>query len=142
VEEKKLISLEERQHEVHTEKIVLDYLKHCSTVVKLFSTFHDNLRVYFVLEYIPNGSLFDLMKREGRLHNLMLCKLIIAEIVLTLIDLRQNEIIHRDLKPGNILFDQDYHLKLIDFATAKTLNETLKAKIPLKRGGAVLSLID
>jgi hypothetical protein len=29
VEEKKLISLEERQHEVHTEKIVLDYLKHC-----------------------------------------------------------------------------------------------------------------
>jgi len=55
--EKKLIQLEERQHEVHTEKIVLDHLKHCPSVVRLYCTFHDSQRLYFVLEYLPNGSL-------------------------------------------------------------------------------------
>jgi 3-phosphoinositide dependent protein kinase-1 len=49
-------------------------------------------------------------------------RFIAAEIVKALADLRQNEVIHRDLKPGNIMLDQDYHVKLIDFATAKTLN--------------------
>ena len=39
--DKKLIKLEERTHEVHTEKIVLNHLKDCSSVVKLHSTFHD-----------------------------------------------------------------------------------------------------
>lgn len=66
------------------------------------------------------------MKREGGKLNCATSKIIAAEIVLALADLRQNEIIHRDLKPGNIMLDQDYHVKLIDFATAKTLNSDLK----------------
>ena len=53
-------------------------------------------------------------------------RFIAAEIVKALADLRQNEVIHRDLKPGNIMLDQDYHVKLIDLATAKTLNSDLK----------------
>lgn len=47
--------------------------------------------------------------------------------------MRDNQIIHRDLKPGNILLDEDYHLKLIDFATAKVLNPKIQSKIPPKR---------
>ena len=26
---------------------------------------------------------------------------------------------HRDLKPSNLLLDENYHLKLVDFGTAK-----------------------
>lgn len=111
---------------MHTEKIVLDYLKHSRSVVRLYSTFHDQLRVYFLLEYLSNGSLLDLIKREGGKLNITISRLISAEIVLALADLRQNEVIHRDLKPGNIMLDQDYHIKLIDFATAKTLNYDLR----------------
>ncbi len=66
------------------------------------------------------------MKREGGKLNSATSKIIAAEIVLALVDLRQYQIIHRDLKPGNIMLDQDYHIKLIDFATAKTLNSDLK----------------
>ena len=66
------------------------------------------------------------MKREGGKMNIITARLIAAEIVEALADLRQNEVIHRDLKPGNIMLDQDYHVKLIDFATAKTLNSDLK----------------
>jgi serine/threonine protein kinase len=41
--------------------------------------------------------------------------------------------VHRDLKPGNILLDEKYHLKLIDFATAKVLNPIISSKLPKKK---------
>jgi len=37
------------------------------------------------------------------------------------------------LKPGNILFDEKYHIKFIDFATSKILNADLAKKIPRKK---------
>jgi 3-phosphoinositide dependent protein kinase-1 len=59
-----------------------------------------------------------------------LAKHFAAELIIALQYLRKSEIIHRDLKPGNILLDKDFHLKLIDFATAKVLNHKIAAKIP------------
>jgi serine/threonine protein kinase len=35
--------------------------------------------------------------------------------------LRQNNTVHRDLKPGNILMNENWHLVLADFGTAKIL---------------------
>ncbi len=52
-----------------------------------------------------------------------------AEIVLALEYLRSREIVHRDLKPGNVVLDKHNHLKLIDFATCKVLNEDLNSEI-------------
>ncbi|CDW71498.1 phosphoinositide-dependent protein kinase i [Stylonychia lemnae] len=129
--EKKLIMLEEKQHEVHIEKNVLTYLRNQS-IIKFYQSFQDQLKLYLLLEYIPNGSLFDLLKREKYLSK-KLCQHYSAEIVLALEYLRQKQIIHRDLKPGNILLDEKYHLKLIDFATSKILNPELAKKIPRKK---------
>jgi serine/threonine protein kinase len=98
-------------------------------VIKLYQTFHDQVRLYFLLEYLPNGSIQDLIQRETVL-SLKLTKYIAAEIVLALQDLRRYEVIHRDLKPGNIMFDHEYHIKIIDFATSLTHNPKVSAKIP------------
>lgn len=87
--------------------------------------------MYYLLEYAPNGSLGDLLKREY-IVSLKLAKVFIAEILLSLEFLRKMKVVHRDLKPGNILLDQDYHIKLIDFATAKIFNEGLLETMPLK----------
>ena len=81
---------------------------------------------------MPNGSLQELLKREGTL-NYALSQHITAEIVLALQYLREKEVIHRDLKPGNILLDSEYHIKLIDFATAKVMNPIIAAKLPKKK---------
>jgi serine/threonine protein kinase len=85
--------------------------------------------LYFLLEFVPNGSLQDLLARKTVL-SLNLTKFIAAEILLALQDLRANQVVHRDLKPGNIMFDHDYHIKLIDFATSLTTNPKLSVKIP------------
>lgn len=57
-----------------------------------------------------------------------LAKHFTAEIILALEYLRKKEIVHRDLKPGNVVLDNNMHIKLIDFATCKLFNETLEAK--------------
>jgi serine/threonine protein kinase len=56
------------------------------------------------MDYLPNGSLLDLMKRE-QILSIRLAKHYAAEIVQALIDLREHEIVHRDLKLGNIMLD-------------------------------------
>jgi len=81
-----------------------------------------------LVELCPRGSLIDFLKRQGSLNNI-LAKHMIAEIIVSLEYLRENEIVHRDLKPGNIVLDQNYHIKLIDFATCKVFNKDIQAKI-------------
>jgi serine/threonine protein kinase len=35
--------------------------------------------------------------------------------------MRTHRIVHRDIKPGNLLFNKDMHIKLIDFGESKQL---------------------
>ena len=51
-------------------------------------------------------------------------KFTIAEIVLGLEYMHNSMIYHRDLKPDNILYDQNFHVKIGDFGEAKMF-ETL-----------------
>jgi serine/threonine protein kinase len=52
-----------------------------------------------------------------------------AEIVCILEMMRDSGIVHRDLKPDNLLFDNENHLKIIDFGTAMFLENEKKPKI-------------
>lgn len=42
-----------------------------------------------------------------------------AEIINILEYIHSKGFCHRDLKPSNLLFDDNYHLKLVDFGCAK-----------------------
>ncbi|CAI2361863.1 unnamed protein product [Moneuplotes crassus] len=83
---------------------------------------HDYLGVteevsYNVLEYCPNGSLYDFVKRNGPLGENEAC-FYFKQLVYAVKHLHDNNIAHCDIKPGNIFFDEYFNIKLGDFGCA------------------------
>lgn len=87
-------------------------------IVKLIKTFKDNLRIYFLLEYVPGMDLFDVLTIMGKL-SVKNTIFYTACLVLIIENLHKRGIVYRDLKPENIMVDDEGYLKLIDFGTAK-----------------------
>eukprot|EP01130_Rhizamoeba_saxonica_P004570 TRINITY_DN1867_c0_g1_i1.p1 TRINITY_DN1867_c0_g1~~TRINITY_DN1867_c0_g1_i1.p1 ORF type:complete len:464 (-),score=95.63 TRINITY_DN1867_c0_g1_i1:79-1470(-) len=87
-------------------------------IVKFYGTFHDEENIYFFMEYVPGGELFDYMRKQTRLdHDAV--RFYSAELIVILEYLHEYDIAYRDIKPENILLDIDGHLKLTDFGFAK-----------------------
>ena len=108
----------ERVEEPIIERNILTLCNHPS-IVKLISTFQSKHKLYFVLEYIQNNDLSNLIKRIN-IFPPNLSKQIISELVNVIEYLHCTmKMSHNDLKPGNIMLDENNHIKLIDFATAK-----------------------
>lgn len=114
--DKLFIQQESKEYEVYIERYMLSNLNH-PNIVKLYSTFQDARKLYFILEYCPNRDLSDLVRKEGKL-GLEITKFYIAEIVSALEYMHKKGFYHRDLKPENILLDEKMHLKICDFSTA------------------------
>ncbi|XP_047027251.1 3-phosphoinositide-dependent protein kinase 1 isoform X1 [Helicoverpa zea] len=88
--------------------------------VKLYCTFQDEERLYFVLSFAKNGELLSYINQVGSFE-LNVAKFYAAELLMALEKMHAKGIIHRDLKPENILLDENMHLQIADFGTAKIL---------------------
>ena len=64
-----------------------------------------------VMDYVPEGELFSLLKRLTRLTEPNV-RFYASQIVLTFDYLHSLDIIYRDLKPENILIDRDGYIKV------------------------------
>ena len=119
-------STDGKKSEVKIERDVMLKLNH-KGIIKLYGTFYDKENTYFLLEYVPNGSLADLLKKMTILP-LDLAQHYCAEIVDVLEYMHSKGIVHRDVKPENIMLSEDYHLKLGDFGSAKFIDTKTSAK--------------
>ena len=83
------------------------------------------------MEYLKGGDLASLLERFSRFDN-DLARFYIAELILGVHSLHENDIIHRDLKPDNILLDSTGHIKLIDFGLSEIgAKKIIKDKLKL-----------
>jgi aurora kinase len=71
-------------------------------IVKMFGCFYDDQYVYSVLEYLPEGNLYQRLKKEKIFTDKVTIH-IIQQIVSALWHLQMRNVIHRDIKPENIL---------------------------------------
>jgi len=83
-------------------------------VVKALFTFTHETYICFVMEYMHGGDLGSYLEKMTYFEEKD-AKAYIAEIILAVEYLHQQNIIHRDLKPDNILLDAEGHIKLTDF---------------------------
>lgn len=99
------------------ERKILSQLEH-PNIVKLFYSFHDQNKLYLVLQYVPGGELFYHLKEYGTLSEDTV-SFYAAEISCALKFLHDKGIVYRDLKPENCLLNERGHLILTDFGLSK-----------------------
>lgn len=87
-------------------------------IVGLKFSFQTPADLYLVTDYMSGGELFWHLQKEGRFPENR-AKFYIAELIIALKHLHDNDIVYRDLKPENILLDANGHIALCDFGLSK-----------------------
>ena len=131
----KLKQVEHTNNEQH----MLEAVQH-PFIINLWGTFQDSSNLYMVMDFVPGGELFTLLRRSNvsRIYHASsrcmlnaaqrfpdpVAKFYAAEVALALNHLHSLDIIYRDLKPENILLNIDGHIKVADFGFAKLCTST------------------
>ncbi|XP_069123059.1 maternal embryonic leucine zipper kinase-like isoform X1 [Argopecten irradians] len=106
-------SLGEDLPRVKTEIEAMKVLCH-QHICKLFQVIETDTKFFMVLEYCPEGELFDYIVSKDRLEEDE-ARIFFRQIVSAVGYIHSQGYAHRDLKPENLLLDEDQNLKLIDF---------------------------
>ena len=118
-----ILRLKQVDH-IFSEYSILSMIYHPFIIEMKGANTTDSYNLYFLLEYVPGGELFSLL-RSMKNFPIDHAKFYSAHIVTIFEYLHSKNIIYRDLKPENILINQNGYLKLTDFGFAKLINEGL-----------------
>uniref|UniRef100_A0AAY4EGF0 non-specific serine/threonine protein kinase n=1 Tax=Denticeps clupeoides TaxID=299321 RepID=A0AAY4EGF0_9TELE len=106
----------------------LEWVKPFTTTVKQMRLHRDDFEMlkvigrgafgeYLVMDYYVGGDLLTLLSKfEDRLPEDM-AKFYVAEMVLAIHSIHQQQYVHRDIKPDNVLLDMNGHIRLADFGS-------------------------
>ncbi|TQS38623.1 hypothetical protein Golomagni_00868 [Golovinomyces magnicellulatus] len=123
--DKKHIIKEKKVKYVNIEKDTLNRLIEHPGIVRLYYTFQDSTSLYYVLDIASGGELLGVLKKIGS-FNEECTKFYGAQILDAIEHMHNRGVIHRDLKPENVLMDDQMHIKITDFGTAKLLPDPRK----------------
>ncbi|ESK97247.1 agc pka protein kinase [Moniliophthora roreri MCA 2997] len=117
----RVVRMKQVEH-TNNEQQMLECVQH-PFIINLWGTFQDTSNLYMVMDFVPGGELFTLIRRSNRFPD-PVAKFYAAEVALALNHLHKLDIIYRDLKPENILLNSDGHIKIADFGFAKICPNT------------------
>ena len=89
-------------------------------IVQVYDWGEDEGVAYVVLEYLPGGSLRQVLDRAGTLSPAQVAR-VGREAAGGLAHAHARGLVHRDIKPANLLFDDDGRLAIADFGLARAM---------------------
>ncbi|KAF2177560.1 Pkinase-domain-containing protein [Zopfia rhizophila CBS 207.26] len=108
--------------DLQQEVAVLMGISHPS-LLGLKDAFNEDDTLYLVLDFAPEGDLFNWIARNQKLTEAEARKVLI-QLFQGIKYLHERKIVHRDIKPENILLvDKNLGIKLADFGLAKIIGE-------------------
>ena len=122
---KKHIIEQDQLDHTKAEKMILSHVNH-PFLVGLDYAFQTHEKLYFVLQFMKGGELFQHLRRLKRFPEVQ-AKFYAASIVLGLGHLHNKNYIYRDLKLENLLLDEKGYAMLTDFGLAKFIKAEEKA---------------
>ena len=110
-------------------------------IVRVVDVFEENGTAYYVMDYLPGGSLADKVRKEGSLSE-TLAEEYIRQVAEALSYIHGKDTVHLDVKPSNILLNAKGEAVLIDFGTSKHYDDsgeqTSSTPIGISKGYAPL----
>ncbi|KAG6771513.1 serine/threonine-protein kinase Aurora-3 [Populus alba x Populus x berolinensis] len=100
-------------HQLKREMEIQTSLSH-PNILRLYGWFHDDQRVFMILEYAHGGELFKELRKCGYLSE-QKAATYVASLANALAYCHEKDVIHRDIKPENLLLDHEGRLKIADF---------------------------
>jgi len=101
------------EHQLRREIEIQCHLRH-PNILRLFGYFHDEKRVYIILEYAAKGPLYKHLQQEKQFSEQKTARFI-ADLARALQYCHSKNVIHRDIKPENLLLGLRDDLKIADF---------------------------
>ncbi|XP_045598610.2 aurora kinase C isoform X2 [Procambarus clarkii] len=103
------------EHQLRREIEIQAHLRH-PNILRLYGYFHDEVRVYLILEFAPRGELYKEMQAQPHRHfDEKRSAKYIMQLASALKYCHTKKVIHRDIKPENLLLSLRGDLKIADF---------------------------
>lgn len=115
--EKKLIKSYKFENQTKLERVLLEKINN-PFVIKLEFAFQSDNSLFLITEFGQGGDLFYHMQLNKKME-IDRIKLYLAELIIGLEGIHENNLVYRDMKPENILIDKLGHIKITDFGLSK-----------------------
>eukprot|EP00994_Dinema_validum_P009281 NODE_906_length_1242_cov_152.031014_g674_i0.p1 GENE.NODE_906_length_1242_cov_152.031014_g674_i0~~NODE_906_length_1242_cov_152.031014_g674_i0.p1 ORF type:complete len:318 (-),score=47.71 NODE_906_length_1242_cov_152.031014_g674_i0:206-1159(-) len=116
VDKAALLHKPEEKKRVEREIRILQKIEH-PHIMKLYDVLETSSHRYLVLEYLPQGELYDNLLKNGRVPVDTTFKYFF-QLIMAVSYLHRNSICHRDIKLENLILDHKGDIKVADFGMA------------------------